>query len=1205
MQPFAFADTAPDFSLEGLAQNFIHLRVHSAYSLAEGALPIKELVKKTLALGMPAVAISDSDNLFGALEFSLAATEAGLQPIIACTLTLAPLAGTVLESALKDSADDAPPMGTKAPVAARLTPGQRPARLLLLVQDAAGYRNLMALVSQAHLASAMDGTPAIGLELLCAHHQGLICLSGGPEGPVGQALANGQSAQARGLVAKLMEIFPGRLYIELQRHYAPTTPPAPADKQVEEQFLALADEFSLPLVATNDCHFADPSFYEAHDALLCIAAGTVLADTERRSLTPEHYFKSGQDMAALFADIPEALINSRVIAERCAYWPQKVKPILPAFKQKGEESEALILTQMARDGLEVRLKTHIWPGIEEEETRQELARPYYERLDFEISTIIKMGFPGYFLIVADFIQWAKQHSIPVGPGRGSGAGSLVAWALTITDLDPLRFGLLFERFLNPDRISMPDFDIDFCQDRREEVIEYVQRRYGEDRVAQIITFGKMQARAVLRDVGRVLQMPYGQVDKICKLIPNNPANPVTLKAAIEAEPLLQEMMASDDTVGRLVHIALQLEGLYRHASTHAAGLVIADRPLTELVPLYRDPRSTMPVTQFSMKYVELAGLVKFDFLGLKTLTVLKNASALIAEGGEEVILEQIPFDDHKTYQLLARGDAMGVFQLESSGMRDVLRRLRPDRLEDIIALVALYRPGPMDNIPLYIAVKEGKEAPDYLHPKLAPILSETFGVMIYQEQVMQTAQILSNYSLGAADLLRRAMGKKDAAEMARQRATFIDGAVANGVDAPQASLIFEKVDKFAGYGFNKSHAAAYAVISYQTAYLKANYPVEFFAATMTYEMHNTEKLASLRQELVRQSITLLPPDINSSLPRFSVERQADGSKAVRYALAAIKGVGEAAMQSLVSQRLEGGEFCSLIDFALRCDGQSLNKRVLEKLIFAGAMDKVEPNRARAFANIEILIRYAQGVWRERLCEQNSLFGQAQEPPLPPPLPNCADWPAMERLQHEFEALGFYLSAHPLDHSRAAMQRLGIIHYQDLQQILQRQSSQRAKLAAIVVTRQEKRSARTGNKFAFLTLSDPTGIFEVMVFSEILSRRRHLLEAGGQIILEVEAMRQSEEDIRLNAQEIEQLDAVLAAGSGGGVRLLIQSPACLLALQNWLKEQPSGRTQILLEVEVDPITKERVEISLGQHYQLSATARSRLKSIPAIAQVVEF
>ncbi len=823
--------------------DFVHLRVHSAYSLSEGAIKIKALVELAKRHGMPAVAITDTGNLFGALEFAQAAEAAGVQPIIGCQIALR-----------REEREVHAGVGAASPD-----------QLVLLAKDEVGYRSLLKLVSRSFLASSGGAAPQLALADIAGANGGLLALTGGVKGPVGRLLAEGQLPAAEALLLELARVFAGRLYVELQRHGLAI------EDQVEGPLLDLAYRHGLPLVATNEAFFADEGMFEAHDALLCIAEGTYISEPERRRLTPEHRFKSAAEMRECFRDIPEAVDNTLAIARRCSFYPSPRKPILPPFPTPSGISEEEELKAQASEGLEGRLAAHVLkPGMSREE-REAAARPYRERLRYELGVISQMGFAGFFLIVSDFIKWAKAQGIPVGPGRGSGAGSVVAWSLTITDLDPLRWGLLFERFLNPERVSMPDFDVDFCQERRDEVIHYVQERYGRDRVAQIITFGKLQARAVLRDVGRVLQMPYGQVDRICKMVPNNPANPVSLQKAIEGEPLLQHMRAEDETVARLIDIALKLEGLYRHASTHAAGVVIGDRPLDELIPLYRDPRSEMPVTQFNMKWVEAAGLVKFDFLGLKTLTVIARAAELLRQRDILLDINAIPLDDKLTYEMLTGGETTGVFQLEGSGMRDVLRRLKPDRFEDIIAIVALYRPGPMDDIPKYINVKNGIEPADYLHPSLEPILKETFGIMVYQEQVMQIAQELSGYTLGGADLLRRAMGKKIREEMEAQRKGFIEGAVVRGVDPAQAAGIFDKVNKFAGYGFNKCHSAPYALIAYQTAFLKANYPVEFFAASMAYDLGNTDKLNVFRQELQRINIMLLPPDINRSEVGFTVE----------------------------------------------------------------------------------------------------------------------------------------------------------------------------------------------------------------------------------------------------------------------------------------------------------------------------------------------
>ncbi len=1142
-------------------ESFIHLRVHSAYSLSEGAIPVKALVKLCQKHAMPAVAMTDTNNLFGALEFAMAAADAGVQSIVGCQLAVA----------VKDLAE--------------------PACLVLLAQNDAGYGNLLKLVSQAHMESGASGLPHIPIEALNGASDGLICLTGGPNGPVGKALQTNQPALAETVLATLNHAFKTRLYVELLRHGQED------ERRTEAGFIDLAYRHDIPLVATNDCFFAARDMYEAHDALLCIADGAYLIQENRRRVTPEHRFKSADEMRTLFEDLPEAVDNTVVIARRCAFLLKPIKPILPRFA----DDEAVAMRALAVSGLEKRLVQHVFTDTMSEAERNEAAAPYRQRLSFEMGVIEAMKFPGYFLIVADFIQWAKGQGIPVGPGRGSGAGSVVAWALTITDLDPLRFGLLFERFLNPDRVSMPDFDIDFCQDRRDEVIQYVRRRYGNDRVAQIITFGKLQARAVLRDVGRVMQMSYGQVDRICKMVPNNPAKPVSLDQAIASEPLLQAMRREDEQVARLMDMALKLEGLYRHASTHAAGVVIGDRPLDQLVPLYRDPKSDMPVTQFNMKYVEQAGLVKFDFLGLTTLTIVKKAQDLLAGSDIHVDIEQLPLEDKPTYEMLARAEGMGVFQLESSGMRDALRRLKPNRIEDIIALVALYRPGPMDNIPRYGRVKDGLEPAEYPHPTLEPILRETFGIMVYQEQVMQIAQVLAGYSLGSADLLRRAMGKKIKSEMEAQRAAFCEGAAThNGLTPERAGEIFDLVAKFADYGFNKSHAAAYALVAYQTAWLKANYPVEFFAASMTLAMDNTDKLASFRQELVRMGIKLLPPDVNRSEVEFSVERDGQGRKAVRYALAAVKGVGAAAMESLIVSRREAGAFKDIFDFAKRMNARAMNKRQIEGLAQAGAFDALNPNRAQVAAAADAMVRLAATESEERETGQVNLFGGAPAALPTLKLPLVAAYDALEKLKREFDAVGFYLTSHPLDAHAKPLRRLGVVASHTLGSLSAQGGSTRFKLAGVVVARQERTSAK-GSRFAFLTLSDVSGIYEVTIFSELLAQNREIMEAGRLLVVTVDVQRQGD-DIRLTAQQIDLLDKVLETALSG-LKIVVDQTADFSAVQKLFVAEAKGRVKITVSVRL-PEHREAV-LDVPQAWSLPSKNRAQLETLAGVLEVEDF
>jgi DNA polymerase-3 subunit alpha len=1147
---------------------FVHLRVHSAYSMAEGAIKVGKLAALCAANAMPAVALTDTRNLFGALEFSSECSKAGVQPIIGCQISVR----------REDVQAGHSQGGGRLP---------EPDQLVLFAQNAQGYGNLIKLVSKAFLETSSGETPQVSWADVAAGTDGLIALTGGPAGTLGRYLVEGQRPKAEDILARLKVMFPNRLYIELMRHGIK------AEERIEPALIDMAYAHDVPLVATNECFFADEGMFTAHDALICLAEKSFVSVHNRRRLTPHHRFKSAEEMVLLFADIPEAVTNTLVVAQRCAFKVNERKPILPRSPKTGARTEEEALRVWAREGLNRRLETHVYkPGMSDEE-KAVAAKPYRERLEYEADTIVKMGFPGYFLIVADFIQWAKEQDIPVGPGRGSGAGSVVAWALTITDLDPLRFNLLFERFLNPERVSMPDFDIDFCQDRREEVIRYVQREYGRDRVAQIITFGKLQARAVLRGVGRVLEMPLGYVDKICKLVPNNPAQPVTLKEAIESEPELQNLRDADDNVRHLLDISLRLEGLYAHASTHAAGLVIGDRPLDELVPLYRDPNSDMPVTQFNMKWVEQAGLVKFDFLGLKTLTVLDRAVKLIKKRGIDIDLATMPLDDAPTFAMLSRADAAGVFQFESTGMRDVLRKLKPDVFEDLIAVVALYRPGPMDNIPSFINRKQGAEPIDYMHPSLEPILKETYGIMVYQEQVMQAAQVLAGYSLGGADLLRRAMGKKIQSEMDAQRASFVEGASARGIPKDKASNIFDTIDKFAGYGFNKSHAAAYALVAYQTAYLKANFPVEFMAASMTLDMHNTDKLAAFRSELNRLNIQIMPPDVNKSEVTFAVE-----NGAIRYALAAVKNVGVGAMEALVAARDKSGPFKNLTDFAGRLDGSVINKRLLENLVKCGALDSVHANRAQAFEGIEAILRHAQSKASDRVSKQVSLFG-ADDSSDKLVLPNAPDWRHMERLSQEFEAIGFYLSAHPLDAYAGTLESLGAVKAKDVPFLTAQDCATPIKMAGTVVSKRE-RVGKRGNKYAFVALSDDTGTFEVMMFSEVLSASRELLDSGAPVLMVIDAQLEDEK-VRLLASRVDSLEKVLA-GRVRNLKIKVGPNLVVDEFRRLMDEDGRGKGRVVL---LTRSNGHMIEVALPGTYAIQPKTLTGLRDIPGISDIREF
>ncbi len=1130
-----------------MPESFIHLHAHSAYSLAEGAIQTKNLVKLCAKEKMPAVAVTDTNNLFGALEFAMEAQKAGIQPII----------------------------GTQINV------GTEEHQLVLLVQTEEGYRNLCLLLSDAYLQGDPQAKVHLTKEKLKTYNKGLICLTGGSKGAVAQFLFHGQKEQAETELLELKDVFGDRLYIELQRHGWVE------EDQSEGGVIDLAYKYNIPLVATNDCYFATEDVYEAHDALLCIADGRYVTEDTRRKVTPDHYFKSADEMIELFKDVPEAIHNTVVIAQRCAFLLQPINPILPAFETEAGRTEFEELAAQAHEGLEWRLKNFVTTD----------PQPYHDRLKFELDVIKGMGYPGYFLIVSDFIRWAKDHHIPVGPGRGSGAGSVVAWSLRITDLDPLALGLLFERFLNPERVSMPDFDIDFCQERRDEVIRYVQEKYGYDQVAQIITFGKLQARAVVRDVGRVLQIPYGQVDRIAKLIPNNPAQPVTLAEALAQDEELRNVRNSDDTTRKLIDIALQLEGLYRHASTHAAGVVIGDRPLHELLPMYRDPRSTMPVTQFNMKYVEQAGLIKFDFLGLKTMTVIQKTLDMIAAKGTKIDPLQIPLDDAKSYKLMANGNTVGVFQLESSGMRDVLRKVKPNRFEDIIALVSLYRPGPMDNIPKYVSVKEKREAPDYLHPKLQPYLEETYGIMIYQEQVMQAAQVLAGYTLGGADLLRRAMGKKIKKEMDAQREQFVNGAKEhNNVSAERAEEIFDQIDKFAGYGFNKSHAAAYALIAYWTAWLKSNYTLEFMAASMTLDMGNTDKLSVFKQDLDRLDVDVLPPDINASEVVFKVE-----DKAVRYALAALKGVGAQAMEGIVLDRTEKGPFKSIEDFISRIDPKLMNKRQFEQLSSAGGFESLNPNRAQMTSSAELLLRHAQSLAAERNSGQVSLFGGGEQGGGlgMPELAKIKDWNPLEKLEKEFGAVGFYLSAHPLDSRQKQFENLNIYTVANVETDLLNKTAGSYQMAGVILKKQEKVSQK-GSKYAFLQLSDPTGIYEVTLFSELLAVSREFLEPGRAVLLRVSA-EQREDQIRYTTEKIQPLEAALESKIRE-IRIFLKEPQAVKKIKEFLDTEGKGNAQVVLYLDIEGGRKAKIQ--LPGRWTLSPQARNTIRGEQGVAEIQE-
>lgn len=1143
---------------------FVHLRTFSAYTILDGAMEPVAVGVAAKERGFPAVALCDRIGLFASMAFDDGCRAKGVQPVTGCFLRIARPGS---EESDKPALD----------------------WIAVYAQDAEGYENLCKLVSASHLDRPSDLDAHVGMAMLGRHSAGLIALTGGGEGALARLIAEEQQSEAEAYLSLLQEHFPDRLYIELSRREDPV------EMASESGLIKLALDRDIPLVATNPSCFSEPDFHEAHDAMKCIAQSAYVENDDREKPSKHLWMKSALVMEELFSDIPEALQNTLVVAQRCAFSPPKRDPILPSLA--GDLSGEI--EQLKRDstaGLERRLAV---VDMTDEDER----KIYFDRLDFELDVIVNMGFPGYFLIVADFIKWAKEQDIPVGPGRGSGAGSVVAWALTITDLDPIKLGLLFERFLNPERVSMPDFDIDFCETRRGEVIRYVQEKYGDRQVAQIITFGKLKARAVLRDVGRVLQMPYGQVDRLTKLVPNHPTDPWDLKRSLNGiTELAQEYKQAD--VRRLFDLAMKLEGLPRHSSTHAAGVVIGDRPLDQLVPLYRDPRSDLPVTQFDMKFVEKAGLVKFDFLGLKTLSVLKKAVELLSERNIEVDLDSLSWEDEKVFELLQRGDTVGVFQLESEGMRRTLAAVKPTNFGDIIALVSLYRPGPMDNIPLFGDRKNGRAEIAYPHPLLQDILKETYGIFVYQEQVMQAAQIIAGYSLGEADLLRRAMGKKIQAEMDTQRKRFVSGAAENDLNSEQANELFDLIDKFAGYGFNKSHAAAYALLAYQTAWLKAHHPHEFYAASMCFDMHQSDKLSIFVDDMKRLSVDVLQPDINRSRPNFSVEEQPGALLAVRYALAGLKNVGEKAMQAVVTERAEKGPFSSIEDFANRIDPHGLNKRQLESLASAGGFDALEPNRAAIYDGADMVLSVANSAADARESGQGGLFGEgsAGGEMQAIRLPENSHWSLNEIMVHERDAFGFYFSAHPVSQFQAVTASLGALTHAALcSEGPIGEGVRKPGVMAALVEKVRWRDSRRGKRFALADLSDSSGQFSASCFEEDQCKiLGELADQGRCALLNVELDQKSDDESpRVAIRRVQALDG-LEKTTRTRMELEVHDIAALHELTKLVAPLVGGQSE-LVAIMAGP-DDELVRVCLGRSFRLDAETVEMLERVNGLAAV---
>ncbi len=1134
---------------------FIHLRLHSNFSLAEGMLSFDDLSNFCVKNNQPAIAITDTNNLFGALEFSLKMISCGIQPIIGIQVNIS-----------QNGRDD-----------------KDIGEVVLLAKNEIGYKNLLILTNGFSSNENYDKfISGIDLE---KYKDGLLLLTGGIENGF---LAKPASLNNTKLVKErlnfLKNIFNDNLYVELQRHGIKSQLIA------EKILIDFAFEYDLPVVATNDCFFLNENKFEAHQVLTCIDKGLTISSEKRRILTKEHYLKDPKKMISLFKDIPEAIENTITIAKRCSFFVKTRNPILPKYPGLENISEAEYLSKISLKGLNERLY------LSSTQFSDDKRNNYKIRLEKELKIINEMGFAGYFLIVYDFIKWSKENKIPVGPGRGSGAGSIVAWSLGITDLDPIRWGLLFERFLNPERISMPDFDIDFCQDRREEVIEYVRNRYGKDKVAQIITFGSLQAKAAIRDVGRVLEMPYGQVDKIAKLIPFIPSKPISIQEAIDTNEILKNEIAANEQVQTLIDTAINIEGLNRHASTHAAGLVIGDKPLHELIPLYKFSEDEIPATQFNMKFVEKAGLVKFDFLGLKTLSVLSKAEALIKVKDKNFDLSKIPLNDKKTYEMLSTGSTTGIFQLESAGMKDVLIGLKPDRFEDIIAVVSLYRPGPMENIPSYINRKHGKENIVYLHPNLETILNETYGIFIYQEQVLRAAQILANFSLGKADILRRAMGKKDKNEMSEQKKSFLDGTKERGISREKANEIFDQIAAFAGYGFNKSHAAAYALIAYQTAWIKTNYICEFFVSMMTLENNNTDKLFLFVEDAKKLGLKILQPCINKSSFEFLIEDVYSCEFGIRYSLSSIKNVGTEAVKNIVQIREKDGEFKNIDDFLNRVPYSLITKKSMESLIKSGAFDNIEPNRNKLFKSIDLMLNYSHSIEKEKSSYQSNLFNNNEFNKLPINLQDVTKWSFQESTNNEFSSLGLYLSAHPLDSYSNILSKMNVTKSMEVLNEPNKYFKKNVKLCGLIFNIQKKQSPR--GRWVSIQLNDLSGSVDINIYSDVLIKYEDYLIEKNLILIDAEIKNENNQINRIVAKRIYLLNDYIS-NNKYNITLFTNSNKHLDKLVPLLGVLEVGYSDILISCSNK---EQQVEIKIKENIKLSSKFINDLSTMNGIDHI---
>ena len=1131
------------------APRFVHLTCKSSFSLLEGMIPLKKMAKVADKAGFAALGIADLGNLFGMVEASKYLPGVGIQPILGCELPV------IVEEKLS-----------------AVQSVEHIAHLPLLVMNEEGWKNLAKLVSESQFRKLDKGDAGIALDKVLELNAGLVCLSGHyGRGLLPRALGpkDTQTQSADELAQALAAAFEGRFYVQLERHGWPGQKGV-EEKQTEVGLRELAAKLDLPLVASNDCRFAKAADLEAFEVLIGIGDSTTMDDPNRRRFTPNHHLRSEEDMLTAFADLPDATANTVAIAQKCAFLLSAVsvkQMFMPVWEFSGDTPVTEVIKAESYAGLQRRLEDYVYPLCDGEEARAGAKEKYEKQLAYELDVIVGMGFAGYFLITSDFIRWAKGNGIPVGPGRGSGAGSLVAWSLEITDLDPIRWELYFERFLNPDRVSLPDFDVDFCQDRRDEVIAYVRKRFGEDRVANIITFGTLKAKACLRDVGRVLGMPYGFVGQVAAFIPEG-ANPPPIQEVLDSDERLKARYDEEEDVRRLVDTALQLEGCYRHASTHAAGVIIADRRIDEVCGVYIDPRAPMPVTQFSMNDSEYAGLVKFDFLGLKTLSTIRMAeNAVKATYKPDFDIMKADLTDAKTYEMLKQGLTLGVFQIEGGGITELTKKMQADDMEALSAILALYRPGPLGTgmVDDYVNRKLGREEAEYPHEILKPALEVTYGVPVYQEQIMQMARDMAGYTLGGADMLRRAMGKKKADEMAKERAKFVTGAAElHQIDEATANAIFDLMDKFSGYGFNKAHTIAYALISFQTAYLKANYPHEFMAATMTYDRGNHDKLMRYRLELGKMGSQLLPPDVNASTVMFAVEDTLDG-KAVRHALAALKGAGEEAMRALVAERAAKGRFASVWDFMARLEPSVMNKRQLEVLIKAGALDGLDSRRDWLFSNMEALLAYGAACHEARVSGQGSLFGGGGEKvDAAAYMAGCKvaeGWDYLTKLQYEAEAVGFYVSAHPLDAFAEELEKLASLKHASEIEDFAAQGGGACRVAGLVQGIREVKTKK-GDRMGVVTLSDATGQVEVAFFPEAYAACQKILEGKDPLVVNVK-VQQDGERLRINSEKVQTLSEVL--GNRSELVLHVPDSHTMAQVKGVLDKAGQGPTTVRMVV----------------------------------------